>query len=81
MIPLFDLELQLRPDQDIFELMVFWNRWVMKYTHFPEAENAQHPVNRHWFVYRREASVTIAQEKRLAGNESISLLFGEVTFM
>jgi hypothetical protein len=72
-----DLEIQIRPDQDIFALMVFWNKWVMKYTHFPEAENPQHPVNRHWFVYRREASVTLAEERRLVGNVGASLLFGE----
>jgi hypothetical protein len=69
--------LQIQPDKDIFALMVFWNKWMMKYTHYPEAENAQHPVNRHWFVFRREASVTIDEERKLGTNVALSLLFGE----
>jgi hypothetical protein len=73
-----DLELQIRPDQDIFGLMIFWNKWMLKYTHFPEAENAQHRINHHWFVYRREASISISEEQKWAGTISNSLLFGEV---
>ncbi|KAJ3344485.1 hypothetical protein HDU91_000221, partial [Kappamyces sp. JEL0680] len=72
-----DLEIQLRPDQDVFGLMVFWNRWMMKYTHFPEAANAQHSINRHWFVYRRAADITLKEERSRAGEEAVNLLFGE----
>lgn len=41
-----DIELQLRPRQDVFALMEHWHRWVEKYTHFPEAKNAAHPICR-----------------------------------
>ena len=58
--------------------MVFWNNWVLKYTHFPEAQNPQHHVNHNWFVYRREAAVTLGDEKNLAGVRARTLLFGEV---
>lgn len=71
--------MQIRPDQDIFELMVFWNRWVMKYTHFPEAEDPRHHINRHWFIYRREANISLQLERELAGEVAVSLLFGEVS--
>ncbi|KAJ3310801.1 hypothetical protein HDV04_004666 [Boothiomyces sp. JEL0838] len=50
---------------------------VLKYTHFPEAENAQHHINHHWFIYRREASITIREEIAMAGDTAIKLLFGE----
>lgn len=80
-----DLELQMKPDQDIFKLMTVWHRWlgtrsyfrVMKYTHFPESEDPQHQINRHWFIYRREAAVTLKQESQYAGFEAVNLLFGE----
>lgn len=58
--------------------MVFWNRWVLKYTHFPEAQNPDHHVNHNWFVYRREASITLEEEKELASSRAKTLLFGEV---
>lgn len=65
--------------------MLFWNRWyslclfrVVKYTHFPEAEDPTHHVNHHWFVYRREAALTLQQEVKCAGKIATRLLFGEV---
>ncbi|KAK6094474.1 Krev interaction trapped protein 1 [Batrachochytrium dendrobatidis] len=72
-----DLELQLRPKQDIFALMIFWNRWMMKYTHFPEADNPSHPINRHWFIYRREAAVSLVEETGHPSDPVIRLLYGE----
>jgi hypothetical protein len=74
-----DLELQIRPDQDLFHLLSVWNHWVLKYTHFPEAEDPSHHINRHWFVYKRHASASIEAEKRVIGY-SVSLLYGEVLF-
>ncbi len=50
----------------------------MKYTHFPEAEDPSHHVNRHWFIYRREASVSLRLERELAGEIAVGLLYGEV---
>lgn len=54
------------------------NRRVMKYTHFPEAENQKHPINRHWFIYRREASLSLKEERTSASVIATNLLFGEV---
>ena len=73
-----DLELQIRPDQDLFALLGVWNMWMSKYTHYPEAEDPTHPINRHWFVYKREASVSIDAERRISGEYSLSMLYGEV---
>lgn len=50
----------------------------MKYTHFPEAENPTHPINRHWFVYRREATISLVEEKSFKSDIVVSLLYGEV---
>ena len=50
----------------------------MKYTHFPEAEDPAHHVNRHWFIYRREAVVSLRLERELAGEVAVGLLYGEV---
>ncbi|KAI8907115.1 hypothetical protein DFJ77DRAFT_189724, partial [Powellomyces hirtus] len=72
-----DLELQIRPDVDIFAIMAQWNTMVLDYTHYPEAVDPTHPINRHWFVYRREASVTKNTEKRYSDDATVRLLYGE----
>ena len=72
-----DLELQIRPDQDLFALMVTWKNWVLKYTHFPESEDPLHEVNHNWFVYRRTASLQLPIEIRLSNERALNLLFGE----
>ena len=72
-----DLELQLRPSMGIFKVMDIWNVYVLKYTHFPEAVNAAHPINNHWFILRREASLTSAQEESMVKSASLQILFGE----
>ncbi|KAJ3148672.1 Krev interaction trapped protein 1 [Geranomyces variabilis] len=72
-----DLEIQLRPDADIFTIMAQWNTMVLDFTHYPEAIDPSHPINRHWFVYRREASVTKDAERRYTDDATVRLLYGE----
>ena len=55
--------MQIRPDQDIFELMVFWNRWVMKYTHFPEAEDPRHHINRLVYIQKGGKHISTARKR------------------
>ncbi|KAI8916197.1 hypothetical protein EDD86DRAFT_231575 [Gorgonomyces haynaldii] len=57
-----DIEIQLKPKEDVFALMEDWNAWVSKYTHYPESIDPAHPINQHWFLYRREASLTTKAE-------------------
>ncbi|KAJ3049421.1 FERM domain-containing protein 8, partial [Rhizophlyctis rosea] len=72
-----DLEIQLRPDLDIFEVMKRWHLLVLQYTHYPEAIDCFHPINRHWFVYRREATTPRSYERTLTEDAVIRLLYGE----
>jgi FERM central domain len=72
-----DLELQVRSYQDIFEVVSVWNEWVVKYTHYPEAANPANPINRHWFVYRKEASISIKEEKALMRESGQLLVYGQ----
>ena len=51
---------------------------VLKYTHFPEAIDPSHPINRHWFLFRREASVTLQEERQNRSDAVTRLLYGEV---
>ena len=76
-----DLELQMRPDQDLFALMVLWNNWVLKYTHFPESQDPKHAVNHNWFVYRRTASLSLEKEIANSNERTLKLLFGEVIML
>ncbi|KAJ3380437.1 FERM domain-containing protein 8 [Lobulomyces angularis] len=70
-----DIELQLRPKHNLFQLMENWNKWVEKYTHFPEANNPAHPICKHWFVFRKEAldSTPVSEYEENA----LTLLYGE----
>ncbi|KAI9001972.1 hypothetical protein BC832DRAFT_561871 [Gaertneriomyces semiglobifer] len=72
-----DLELQIRPDLDIFSIMNKWNTLVLNYTHYPEAIDPNHPINRHWFVYRREATLTKRVERLVTHDPTVRLLYGE----
>ncbi|KAJ3184380.1 Krev interaction trapped protein 1 [Gaertneriomyces sp. JEL0708] len=72
-----DLELQIRPDLDIFSIMNKWNTLVLNYTHYPEAIDPNHPINRHWFVYRREATLTKRLERLVTHDPTVRLLYGE----
>lgn len=51
---------------------------VLDYTHYPEAVDPSHPINRHWFVYRREATVTQDFERKFTDDATVRLLYGEV---
>ncbi|KAJ1537229.1 Krev interaction trapped protein 1 [Nowakowskiella sp. JEL0078] len=62
-----DLELQLRPNL---------NR-VEKYTHYPEAANPKHPINKYWVVFKREALVSKQLERKITDEVVIKLLYGE----
>ncbi|KAJ3219985.1 hypothetical protein HDU67_007718 [Dinochytrium kinnereticum] len=73
-----DIEIQVRPKANLFQLVLNWNKIVVKYTHFPQALDPAHLVNRHWFIYRREATVSKEDELRFNGEEGIvNLLYGE----
>ncbi|KAJ3109420.1 FERM domain-containing protein 8 [Phlyctochytrium planicorne] len=71
-------KIQIRPKTNIFHLVINWNKVVVKYTHFPQALDPAHLVNRHWFIFRREATVSKDQEIRFNGDENVvNLLYGE----
>ncbi|KAI9093061.1 hypothetical protein DFS34DRAFT_270830 [Phlyctochytrium arcticum] len=72
-----DIELQVRPDLDIFTIMNKWNTLVLDCTHYPEAIDPTHPINRHWFVYRREATVLKDVERCCTDPAAVRLLYGE----
>lgn len=73
-----ELELQLKAGTELFDLYKNWNMCVFNFTHYPEAYNTTHPINRFWFVFRREASLTKAVEETLDTDHlAISLLYGE----
>ena len=56
--------------------MANWHKWNQKYTCYPEASNPDHPINRYWFVFRREA-LTVDKEPMEYGEEAVKLLYGE----
>ncbi|RKO96558.1 hypothetical protein CXG81DRAFT_11181, partial [Caulochytrium protostelioides] len=72
-----DLEIQLQPDMDIFVIMCKWYQFMMQYAHFPEASNPNDSINRHWFIYRREASLSRQLEITCKEDVAIKLLYGE----
>ncbi|KAJ3195369.1 hypothetical protein HK101_000411 [Irineochytrium annulatum] len=53
----------------------------LQYAHFPQAVDPAHLINRHWFIYRREASVTKETEDAHLELPVINLLYGEVQAM
>jgi len=64
-------ELQLKPSQDVFEVVEKFPRYVEKYTHYSG------PVN--WrFYYKREALLTKNDERKTKDPSAIKLLFSEV---
>ena len=73
-----DIEIQVRKDDDLFKLMIYWHKWVFKYTHFPEAINPKNEINQYWLVYRRSAHIPVDLEIKLAGKMALELIFGEV---
>lgn len=72
-----DLELQLQPKVDVHQVVRSWPHLMLKYTHIPEAENPAHEVNNHYFLYRREATLTINEERNLVGDRSLQFLYGQ----
>ncbi|KAI8615367.1 hypothetical protein BC830DRAFT_1064468 [Chytriomyces sp. MP71] len=74
-----DLELQVRPGADLLEVVVDWNKLVVKYTHFPQAVDPDHLFNQYWLIFRREASVCKSVERATSLKDGIALkmLFGE----
>lgn len=75
-----DLELQIRPSEDLYDIASNWNSWVLKYTHFPQAANPDDPVNHFWFVYRREAAVTIKEEISFMRESAQLLCYGQAKY-
>ena len=64
-------ELQLKPSQDVFEVVEKFPRYVEKYTHYSG------PVD--WkFYYKREALLTKNDERKTKDPSAIKLLFSEV---
>ncbi|KAJ3125160.1 hypothetical protein HK098_000534 [Nowakowskiella sp. JEL0407] len=72
-----DLELQLRPKLNLFDFIPKWHKWVEKYTHYPEAANSMHPINRHWIVFKRAALLSKHVERKITDEVVIKLLYGE----
>ncbi|KAI8811177.1 FERM central domain-containing protein [Cladochytrium replicatum] len=72
-----DLELQLRPNLNLFDFIPKWHVWMQKYTHLPECKTATHPTNRHWFVFRREALFSKTLERKVTEENAIKLFYGE----
>jgi len=72
-----DIELQLRSNQCIFHIMKNWHRWTEKYTNYPECKNPAHPINRHWFVYRRRALSDNFMSCDKFPDSVLMLMFGE----
>ncbi|TPX38254.1 hypothetical protein SmJEL517_g00035 [Synchytrium microbalum] len=72
-----DLEIQIRPNLDIFEVKQKWPRWMVKYTHFPEAEDPDHPINDALLVFRRDATIPKSVDRKTTDDAVLRLLYGE----
>ncbi|KAJ3415461.1 Krev interaction trapped protein 1 [Chytridiales sp. JEL 0842] len=72
-----DLEIQVKPNTNIFQLVHDWSKLVVKYTHYPQAMDKDHYFNRHWFVFRREATITREIESNITDESVTKLLYGE----
>ncbi|KXS22365.1 hypothetical protein M427DRAFT_50695 [Gonapodya prolifera JEL478] len=74
------VELQLRPYIDLFEMLSLWPRWVEKYTHHPNVTPASSPFSapcKFHLSFRRECLVPKAKERKVAEEAAVRLLFGE----
>ena len=74
------LEVQVRPNVDIVELMSRWNEWMLKYTHYSDSANSAHAINQYVFCYKREASISLNEEASMISNASAKMLYGLVRF-
>jgi len=54
---------------------------VEKYTHSIEAEDPTHSVNRFVLIFKREALVTKAAERKCVEEPVVKLLYGEVNIL
>ncbi|TPX43817.1 hypothetical protein SeMB42_g04568 [Synchytrium endobioticum] len=72
-----DLEIQIRPKLDLFQVKQKWPRWMVKYTHFPEAEDPEHPINDASLVFRRNATIPKSVDRKIADDAVLRLLYGE----
>lgn len=72
-----ELNLQLRPKQDIFEVVTKWHKWNEKYTHNPKCDDPEDPVNEFYFIFKREALLSLPVEKKITDEAVLKLLYGE----
>ncbi|KAI3637497.1 hypothetical protein MIR68_004146 [Amoeboaphelidium protococcarum] len=68
-----DLELQIRPKMELSEMVAKWPRYMEKYTHSQDVVNATD----YKFVFKREAMVSVMQERQIVDEVAIKLLYGE----
>jgi hypothetical protein len=80
-VPLFslwiisdELELQIRPRVELFAIVKKWRRWFEKYTH---QRNDSAASGKYKFLFKREAMLTIEQERQTKDEVAIKLLYGE----
>ena len=51
---------------------------MVKYTHFPEAEDPDHPINDASLVFRRDATIPKSVDRKTTDDTVLRLLYGEV---
>lgn len=71
-----ELELQIRPRMELFDMVSKWPRWCEKYTH-AQASDANPVASTYKLIFKREAMVTRQMEKELTDEAAIKLLYGE----
>lgn len=73
-----ELELQVRSELNIFDLVKKWPKYLEKYTHNIEAiENPNSPYNSFMLIYKREAIISRNVERKCSDEASIRLFYGE----
>lgn len=72
-----DLELQVRPNLDIYNLVDKWPKYFEKYTHaVPEGDNDAFKLE-----YRREAMLSKANERKITNVKALQILSDEVLWL
>ncbi|KAI9344809.1 FERM central domain-containing protein [Zopfochytrium polystomum] len=72
-----DLEFEIQPLDDIVKLTESWNLTMVRMTHFPQAVDPSHFVNRYWLTYRRKANIHKDCERELSDDVAEQLLYAE----
>lgn len=72
--------LQLRPNQDIFEVVSKWHLWNERYTHNPKCEDPDDPANEFFFLFKREALLPLHIERKINDELVVMHLYGEVSW-